>query len=354
MNELGKILAAEIEKSGPISLYDYMKSALGHPEYGYYSRQEPFGEQGDFITAPEISQMFGELIGLWAVDVWFKLGSPKKFHLVELGPGNGTLMTDALRSARVVPDFLAAAQIELVENSRRLRSKQAEALSGFTPSWHDELPELEGAPVILIANEFFDALPIRQYCCQDGGWHERLVTITGNEFTFTLSPEPASLESAPVGAERDVYEICPDGEVITDRISKLLAANGGAALIIDYGATDTLLGDSFQAVKGHGPVDPLSNPGEADLTAHVKFVTLKNIAASRDIAVQGPTTQGRFLERLGIEARHHMLRQKADKAQSKKLDSQLRRLTSAAEMGTLFKAMALSHNMPVATEGFGS
>lgn len=354
MNELGRHLAAEIEKSGPISLYDYMKAALGHPEYGYYSRQNPFGEQGDFITAPEISQMFGELIGLWAVDVWFKLGSPEKFHLIELGPGNGTLMADALRSACVVPGFLAAMQIELVENSPRLRAKQADALSGYSPSWHDELPDLEGAPIILVANEFFDALPICQYCYQDGDWYERLVIDAGDRFTFTLSPEPTSLKSAPVGADGDIYEICPDGEAMTARISKLLSTNSGAALIIDYGAEDALLGDSFQAVKGHSSVDPLTNPGEMDLTAHVKFATLKNIATSCGVAVEGPTTQGRFLERLGIEARHHMLRQKADDAQRSKLDSQLRRLTSAAEMGTLFKVMALSHNMPVATEGFGS
>ena len=354
MNELGRIIAAEIEKTGPISLYDYMKAALGHPEHGYYSRKEPFGKQGDFITAPEISQMFGELIGLWAVDVWAKLGSPKKFHLVELGPGNGTLMADALRSARVVPEFLAAAQIELVENSPRLRAKQAVTLAGYTPAWYDELPDFEDAPIILIANEFFDALPIRQYCCQAGNWYERQITITEDDFSFTLSTEPSSLDSAPVGSDGDIYETCPDGEAMTARISKLIAENGGAALIIDYGATDSLLGDSFQAVKGHGAVDPLDKPGEADLTAHVKFVTLKKIAMSSGISVQGPTSQGRFLERLGIEARHHMLSQKANDSQRRELDSQLRRLTSAAEMGTLFKVMALSHNMSAASEGFGS
>lgn len=354
MNELGKILAAEIEKNGPISLYKFMKASLGHPEYGYYSRQEPFGEQGDFITAPEISQMFGELIGLWAVDVWFKLGSPSKFHLIELGPGNGTLMTDALRGARVAPEFLAAAQIHLVENSPRLKAKQATALVGYDISWHDALPDIDGAPVILIANEFFDALPIHQYCYRESEWYERLVTTTESEFVFTLAPEPTSFDQILAGADDDIFETCPDGEEIISRISELLFVNNGAALIIDYGASDTLLGDSFQAVKGHGHVDPLNDPGESDLTAHVKFATHKNIASARDISVQGPTSQGRFLERLGIEARHHMLSQKANETQKKKLDAQLRRLTSTSEMGTLFKVMALSHNMPTATEGFGS
>jgi NADH dehydrogenase [ubiquinone] 1 alpha subcomplex assembly factor 7 len=354
MNDLGKILAKQIEKSGPISLYEFMDAALGHPDYGYYSRQEPFGEQGDFITAPEISQMFGELIGLWAVDVWLKLGSPENFHLVELGPGNGTLMADALRSARVVPEFVAAANISLIVNSPRLRAKQSNTLSGFKPSWHDRLPILDGAPVILIANEFFDALPIHQHCFKDGGWHERLVTLAENGFTFTLSPEQVPSDHVPMASDGDILETCPDGESIISQISRLLLANSGAALIVDYGAEETLLGDSFQAVKGHGHVDPLVNPGEADLTAHVKFAALKEIAAAHGILVQGPTSQGRFLERLGIEARHHILRQKADEKQQKKLDAQLRRLTSASAMGTLFKAMALSHNIPGATEGFGS
>lgn len=354
MNELGKILTAKIKKSGPISLYKFMKASLGHPEYGYYSRREPFGEKGDFITAPEISQMFGELIGLWAVDVWFKLGNPTKFHLIELGPGNGTLMADVLRSARIAPEFSAAAQIHLVENSPRLKARQATALASYDISWHDALPDIDGAPVILIANEFFDALPIHQYCYRESGWYERLVTTSENGFVFTLAPEPTSFDQIPAGADDAIFETCPDGEEIISRISEHLFINNGAALIIDYGASDTLLGDSFQAVKGHGHANPLNDPGEADLTAHVKFATLKNIASSRDIFVQGPTSQGRFLERLGIEARHHMLSQKANETQKKKLDAQLRRLTSTSEMGTLFKVMALSHNMPAVTEGFGS
>ncbi len=354
MNDLGKLLKARIEKTGPISIYDYMKQALGHPEYGYYSRQDPFGEQGDFITAPEISQMFGELIGLWAVDVWVKLGCPNKFHLVELGPGNGTLMADALRSARLAPDFLAAAEIHLVENSARLKAQQAAALKSYEVNWHTDLPDLTGAPIILVANEFFDALPIRQYCFSKGNWRERLVTSIDNKFDFVLSTDVTPLDLASSGKEGDIVETCPDGEQIVDRVCGHLSKVGGALLIIDYGAADTLVGDSFQALKGHKHSNPLTSPGEADLTAHVKFATLRKIAAKHGVMVQGPTPQGRFLERLGIEARHHLLRQKADDTQKKKLDAQLRRLTSASEMGTLFKVMALSHNMSAATEGFGS
>tara|TARA_R110002111_G_scaffold71496_2_gene114749 strand:- start:1522 stop:2586 length:1065 start_codon:yes stop_codon:yes gene_type:complete len=354
MNALGKIIKARIEKDGPISLHDYMQIALGHPEYGYYARQNPFGTEGDFITAPETSQMFGELIGLWAVDVWDKLGRPKKFYLVELGPGNGTLMADAQRSARLVPEFLTAAEIHLIENSARLRERQAYTLPDHGIHWHDELPELSGAPVILIANEFFDALPIHQYCHQSGAWFERMIALRDGNFVYALANTPASVKSAASADDGDILELCPAGNKMIEQVSKLLFREGGAALIIDYGADEILLGDSFQAVKRHGYTDPLVKPGEADLTTHVRFSCLKEIALSYNITVQGPTTQGRFLERLGVEARHHQLRKNASDEQRKKLDAQLRRLISSSEMGTLFKVMALSHNVVAATEGFGT
>lgn len=354
MTPLGELLRSRIEKDGPVPVHDFMKMALGHPELGYYAQQEPFGETGDFITAPEVSQMFGELIGLWAVDVWAKLGGPTKFHLVELGPGNGTLMTDILRSARIAPEFLSSVTIHLVETSARLRKKQADALADHNVTWHEELPTLSGAPVILLANEFFDALPIRQFVFAGSHWFERLVSWQNGGFEYTKSARPFDLKDAPEAKEGDIYERCPDGEAMIGRLSNLLRQEGGAALIIDYGAEDALVGDSFQAVRGHKPVNPLVAPGEADLTAHVKFAIFKKIALSQGVTVQGPTQQGRFLERLGIEARHYMLRKEATEAQKKKLDAQLRRLISAEEMGTLFKAMALSHNMAAAGEGFGN
>ncbi|MEX1034892.1 MAG: SAM-dependent methyltransferase, partial [Sneathiella sp.] len=255
MNALGNLIKARIEKDGPISLHDYMKLALGHPEYGYYKQQNPFGTDGDFITAPEISQMFGELIGLWTVDVWIKLSSPDKFYLLELGPGNGTLMADVLRSARLAPEFLATAEIHLIETSSRLKARQAETLKNHDIHWHDEMPELSGAPVILLANEFFDALPIHQYYNQSGKWYERMVTMADGNFAFTLAKTTSPLASTQCAETGDIIEICPEGNRIIERISRLLFNEGGSALIIDYGAAETILGDSFQAVKGHGYAD---------------------------------------------------------------------------------------------------
>ena len=353
MNALSKILKSRIEEEGPLSLHDYMQAALTHPEYGYYSAQDPFGKAGDFITAPEISQMFGELIGLWAVDVWAKLGAPKKFNLVELGPGNGTLMADALRSARLVPDFIEAMQLHLVETSTRLKARQAEKLKKFDAQWHDEMPDLGDAPLLLIANEFFDALPIHQYIYISGKWFERLVTSENNRFNYAISSKPTPVE-ADVGSVKDgdIFETCPEADALVDKICTLLARSGGAALIIDYGAMTSQIGDSFQAMRRHGFSDPLAAPGEADLTAHVKFGHFAEIAKANNIRVDGPTTQGRFLERLGIEARCRLLARTASEAQQRKLTTDLRRLTSAEEMGTLFKTLALSHNMLAPPEGF--
>ncbi|MCF8467495.1 MAG: SAM-dependent methyltransferase [Sneathiella sp.] len=355
MNALGKILKSRIDNEGPLSLHDYMQIALTHPEYGYYSAQDPFGKTGDFITAPEISQMFGELIGLWAVDVWAKLGAPKKFNLVELGPGNGTLMADALHSAKLAPEFIDAMQLHLVETSTRLKTKQAEKLKKFDAHWHDEMPDLRDAALILIANEFFDALPIHQYMYKSGDWYERLVSCKDNRFDYALSSKPT-----PVNAEvelvkdGDIFETCPEADNLVGKISNILARAGGAALIIDYGAMTGQIGDSFQAMRRHGFSDPLTAPGEADLTAHVKFGHFVKIAKTANIRIDGPTTQGRFLERLGIEARCHLLVRNASKAQRRKLMADLRRLTSAEEMGTLFKTLALSHNMLAPPEGFGN
>tara|TARA_R110002072_G_scaffold105354_1_gene230285 strand:+ start:302 stop:1366 length:1065 start_codon:yes stop_codon:yes gene_type:complete len=354
MSPLTDILKARIAADGPISLHDYMTLALSHPLHGYYTAAEPFGPEGDFLTAPEAGQMFGELIGLWAIDVWMKLGSPETFLLIEMGPGNGTLMGDALRSARLMPEFLKAADIRLIEMSPRLQKKQATLLAGYDVKWQESLADLPEAPIILIANEFFDALPIHQYVRTGTKWRERCVTHDGTDFKFTLSLDSVDVGPAPDGAEGDILESCPMGEALIAEISDRLHISRGAALIIDYGPAEKIMGDSFQAVRKHRHAAPLSRPGEQDLTAHVKFATLKRIAEAHGIEVHGPTPQGLFLERLGIEARHHLLRQKADEAQRKALDAQLRRLTSAEEMGTLFKAMALAHNMPTSPEGFGN
>jgi len=354
MSGLTDILKARIEQDGPISLHDYMQEALCHPEFGYYATRNPFGKEGDFVTAPEVSQMFGELIGLWCVDSWVKLGAPPHFHLVELGSGNGTLMADALRSAKLVPEFIAAAQIHLVENSARLREIQAEKLAGANAMWHENFPRLDDAPLVVIANEFFDALPIHQYEFGGVSWAERYVGWADGCFQYTssklLNEHPALPENAQKG---DIFEYAPLAETITNIVSCALIGNGGVALIIDYGAADTILGDSFQALRLQGYVDPFATPGESDLTAHVKFQTLKEIAGSFGVTVHGPTSQGRFLEKLGIEARAGLLARNATDVQKEDIGASLRRLTSADEMGTLFKAMALSHNITAPPEGFG-
>ncbi len=355
MNKLGGLLKDRISRSGPISLHDFMKEALGHSEYGYYASKDPFGDTGDFITAPEVSQIFGELIGLWCVDCWMKLGAPSAFNLVEFGPGNGTLMTDALRSAALVPEFLSGADIHLVENSERLRDIQKAALAtrGVTATWHNGFPELPPQPTLFLANEFFDALPIHQYICANNQWYERNVDWRGKKFRFCKADHPTKLEGKiESGKDGMIVEVCPAAADFMTAICQTLSRQGGAAVIIDYGSMRELTGDSFQALRGHKSIDPLQNPGDADLTAHVKFRQLTDIAGKFNLDIQGPTSQGRFLERLGIEARSEMLARKANEEQRQKLKVGLRRLTSAEEMGTLFKVLAVSHTMAAPLEGF--
>jgi NADH dehydrogenase [ubiquinone] 1 alpha subcomplex assembly factor 7 len=353
MNPLTQIIRDRIKEKGPVSVREFMTLALSHPEYGYYSRQKAFGKTGDFVTAPEISQMFGELIGLWCIDIWYKLGAPERFNLVELGPGNGTLMIDALRSSSLVPNFVKAAKIHFVENSSRLVRKQKAALSHTPTFWHTEFPDLEDFPTIVIANEFFDALPIRQFEMKSGKWHERLIDWNEDQFTFTTDAAPeANLQPHPDIEEGTIFETSPLSDNVLDKICKTLRKTGGAALVIDYGASTSNYGDSFQAVRHHKPQNPLTDPGLADLTSHVKFHHLMDIAKQNSMDVNGPTPQGRFLELLGIEARAALLSRSATEEQQKTIASELRRLTSAAEMGTLFKVIAFSHKLATPPEGF--
>lgn len=349
---LAGLLARRIAANGPITVADYMAEALGHPTHGYYRSRDPLGARGDFTTAPEISQMFGELIGLWAAVIWQQMGSPDPVRLVELGPGRGTLMADFLRAARMVPGFKQAIRLHLVETSRPLRDRQKQALaeSGVTIGWHDDLAAVPDGPMILVANEFFDALPIRQLQRLPGGWHERLVDLAenpdgdGTGFRFVVSPgrsagaallDPVLRESAPVGA---IAEICPAGLAISGAIGARLKAEDGAALLIDYGTARSAAGDSFQAVKAHKYHDPLAEPGEADLTAHVDFQALARAATEAGAVAHGPVEQGAFLTALGIEARAETLKQSG----ARDVDAALRRLIDAREMGSLFKLLALT------------
>ncbi len=359
MNALGRVIAAEIGQTGPISVARYMTLALLDPRAGYYTTRDPFGAAGDFITAPEISQMFGELIGLWAADLWQRLGAPPRVVLAELGPGRGTLMADALRAARALPAFRAALTPWLVEASPRLAQIQAERLAGSGAQWADDLAGLPGdAPLIVVANEFFDALPIRQFVRRGRVWHERLVGLDdGGALAFALAPEPghlddllpaAILDGAPDGA---VAEICPAGRAIAGDLGRRLAAQGGGALIIDYGPPAPGTGDSFQAVRRHGFHKVLADPGQADLTAHVDFAALAAAARAAGAAAWGPIGQGDLLQRLGLAARAAALA-RANPGRQAEFDAAVARLTAPDQMGTLFQALALTGDAALVPAAF--
>lgn len=333
-----------IALEGPLTIATLMEEALAGRN-GYYRDHDPLGAEGDFITAPEISQMFGELIGLWCVDTWQRLGSPENFQLVEMGPGRGTLMADALRAARVSSAFLAAKQLHLVEINSALKAKQAEKLADHHPHWHESLESVPQGPMLLIANELFDALPIHQLQMTAQGWRERVVALDGEHLQFGLAAPGAALgllqpahEQAEDGA---IAEVSPVSIALMDAIARRIVAHDGAALIIDYGPGASGLGDSFQALKRHKYHLPLEALGEADLTAHVDFGALKAAAEEAGAQVFGPTAQGDFLRALGIELRANMLAQKADAATGELLHKQVHRLIAPEQMGRLFKVLGL-------------
>ena len=339
MTVLRDILAARITATGPITLADYMAECLLHPSHGYYSTRDPFGTAGDFTTSPEISQMFGELLGLFLAQVWLDQGHPAPFVLAELGPGRGTLMADLLRATRAVAGFHDALRLCLVEASPVLRARQAQALPGQQAAWFDAVQDLPAGPLYLIANEFFDALPIRQFQRSGTGWRERMVGLIGDNLGFGLGPEvrvvalDARLTDVPEGG---MVELCPAAVPILHGVSRRIATFGGAALIVDYGGWGARA-DTFQALKSNAYADPFAEPGQADLTAHVDFSAL---AGASDLA-HDYTTQGAFLARLGIAARAARLAQGASGAALQSHLAAMRRLTDDAEMGTLFKVLVL-------------
>ncbi|MBF0334268.1 MAG: SAM-dependent methyltransferase [Alphaproteobacteria bacterium] len=306
----------------------------------YYHRRDPLGAPGDFTTAPEISQMFGELIGLWCAVVWQSMGAPDPVRLVELGPGRGTLMADLLRAAGMVPAFRAAIRVHLVETSPALRARQAKAVPGAT--WHDSLAEVPDGPTLLVANEFFDALPIRQWVWIGGAWRERLVAGDETALTFTLGPptQPPLVPGRP--ADGDMIEDRPEGRAVASLIGARLARSGGAALIVDYGHARHAFGDTLQAVRRHRFHPVLEDPGEVDLTAHVDFEALAEAARAEGATTHGPIGQGEWLKALGIDTRAEMLSRDAG-AKALDIAAALRRLTHPTEMGTLFKVLAITH-----------
>ena len=352
MSALFEHLKSRIQNEGPLSLDAYMAEALSHPEHGYYWKGDPLGSAGDFVTAPEISQMFGELLGLWSVVCWRQLGAPATLNLIELGPGRGTLMADGMRAAGNVAAFYDALRVHLVETSPVLRKLQQAALAAiYRPiHWHDQVDQVPDGPFILLANEFLDALPIRQFVSTDGGWQERSIglTIAGDALKWTSSALSAAdgLYVPPAlatGSENQIYEVCPAAHIIIREISRMIMKHKGVALFIDYGYAAQTGGDTFQAVADHQYADPLAHPGDADLTAHVDFEAVARLAGHAGVRVSGPVTQGTFLLNLGIGPRADTLMDAASSAQKRDIETALERLTGDDAMGGLFKVIALSH-----------
>lgn len=331
-------LVARIRADGPMPVSDYMAECLLHPEHGYYTTRDPLGAAGDFITAPEISQMFGELIGLALAQAWMDQGAPGSFTLAEPGPGRGTLMADLLRATASVPGFHDAARVVLIEASPTLREAQRARLAGSPIHFAGSLHDLPEAPLFLVANEFFDALPIRQFIREAGQWRERQVGLREDTLAFGLGgpTTPQALAGRTDTRDGDLVETCPQAQTAMETIASRIANHGGAALVVDYGDWRSL-GDTLQALRDHKPEDPLANPGNADLTAHVDFEALA--AAAPDLTHSRLTPQGVFLERLGIARRAEVLARGLAGDALASHSAAHRRLTHPDEMGTLFKCL---------------
>jgi SAM-dependent MidA family methyltransferase len=344
------LIRQQIAATGPMPVARYMQLCLTHPEHGYYLRRDPLGREGDFITAPEVSQMFGELIGLWAASVWSAMGAPEQVRFIELGPGRGTMMADALRAIRILPAFHSAISVHLVEASPALRDKQREKLADAAEvEWYEHFEDIPEGPAIVLANEFFDALPVHQAVKTESGWHERVIALDDDIFAYGVADKPIprfevllqpQVRAAPVGA---IFEWRPDTEIMT--IARRLREQGGAALIIDYGHVRSDAGDTFQAIARHGFANPLRRAGEADVTAHVDFEALARAAQDIGARTHGPVEQGAFLTRLGIETRAQTLMKNASEEGAQAIAAALQRLTGSGKenMGSLFKVLGISH-----------
>ncbi|MBK1671380.1 hypothetical protein CKO28_25600 [Rhodovibrio sodomensis] len=346
-------LIRRLRSTGPISVASYMADVLTAPDGGYYSGGEagdrdPFGWTGDFVTAPEISQMFGELLGLWCAEAWQRLGEPDPVTLAELGPGRGTLMADALRAAKMLPGFDRALAVHLVEVSRALRHQQAEALGARIAGFHDQVADLPDGPALVIANEFFDALPVRQFEKTDRGWSERMVAYDPERDRLVFALGAPSQNAAAYVPEHlrqtaqpgAVFELAPSALSIANDLGRRVAHDGGAVILVDYGRSETRLEATLQAVRRHQRADVLSAPGTADLTAHVDFPLIAQAAREAGAEVHGPVPQRDFLKGLGLDQRAEILKQQANPEQRAQIETGHHRLTAADQMGTLFQAMA--------------
>ena len=354
LTPLARKLAARIASQGPMSFHDYMEACLYDPDHGYYKKREALGRGGDFITAPEISQVFGELIGLWAGEVWRQMGEPGAVRLIELGPGRGTLMADALRALRVLPRFLESMTVHLIETSEPLRNAQRATLAGTVPpiSWHGRLSDVPEGPSVLIANEFFDCLPVHQFvfsaATQD--WRERMVTFEERTFEIVSGPVTNQVRLSPHGSvpgDGDILEFRPGVEEALSAFAARAERGPAAALLIDYGYSRPSLGDTVQAVKQHHFTGIFDAPGETDLTAHVDFSHLDARAADAGFGTFGPMPMGEWLLRVGLEARTQQLLASASEEEARGLIGQVSRLVDPAQMGALFKVVALTRGVPV-------
>lgn len=356
-SSLSEKLRKQVETEGPLSVEQWMAACLADPDDGYYMTRDPFGRSGDFITAPEISQMFGELLGLWSAVMWQSMGAPAEVRLVELGPGRGTLMADALRAANSLPGFIDAVSVHMVETSPVLKGSQQNKLANARCSvdWHDSLETVPDGPMIVLANEFLDALPVQQWIFHNGQWFQRMVGHDGEAFVFAIGA-PVDPEDVPDflsgAAEGAIFETSPVVSRVIETLARRLHTDIGAALLIDYGHTKRGAGETLQALKGHQFADPLQNPGEQDLTAHVDFAYVAEIAKRAGAGVWGPLPQGALLERMGIAARATRLLLNASKQQAEDIATARHRLVDDGAMGRLFKAVALTHPELAAPPGF--
>ncbi|MBL8790631.1 MAG: SAM-dependent methyltransferase [Rhizobiales bacterium] len=336
MTVLGEIIAGMIREDGPMAIDRYMSLCLGHPQHGYYITRDPLGAAGDFTTSPEISQVFGELIGVWVAQVWQSMGSPRRFALIELGPGRGTLMADILRVLAKVDACAKAAEVHLVETSPALRAAQQARVPQAT--WHHTLASLPALPSIIVANEFFDALPIRQFERRGHSVFERVVGLSGDRLELGLVPSPMEVRIRGEGVFEDQTIRAAVAREMADQVTRL----GGAALVIDYGHARTALGDTLQAMYRHSHVAVTDRPGEADITSHVDFEALGRACLVENAVVAGLMTQGDFLNAMGLEARTEVLARSVTGDTRTQLVAASERLAHHDQMGHLFKVMAVT------------